>query len=302
MKRIVEPLRLMGAEIDGGTAPLTVHGRKLKGISYDTPIASAQIKSCILLAGLFADGETWVREPHPSRDHTERMLSALGVSLQERNGAIGLSGGQTFAGFDYSVPADISSAAFFLCAAALVPDSRVVLHHVGTNPTRTGVIAVLAESGARLDVLPLDDQMGEPVSSMAIEHRSGLRPFSIGGELVPSLIDEIPVLAVLATQCEGRSEVRDAAELRVKESDRIETVVNNLRSMGAHIEGTPDGMVIHGPTPLHGATIDAEGDHRIGMAFAVAGLVAEGTTTLVNANSVATSYPAFFDDLKSLMA
>ena len=300
MKRIVEPLRTMGADIEGDTAPLTIRGQRLHGIDYTSPVASAQVKSCLLLAGLFAEGTTWVREPHPSRDHTERMLTALGVRLDERDGAIGVAGGQEFEGFQYRVPADISSAAFLLSAAAIVPGSRVGLVEVGTNPTRTGVLEVLAAAGAHLAVAPLPEQMGEPLSTIVVDHQPRLEAFTIEGELVPRLIDEIPVLAVLATQCAGETVIRDASELRVKESDRIETVAHNLRKMGARVETLPDGLVIHGPTKLHGATIDAEGDHRIGMAFAVAGLVAEGPTTIENAESIATSYPTFFDHIKAL--
>jgi 3-phosphoshikimate 1-carboxyvinyltransferase len=290
----------MGAEIEGDTAPLTIHGQRLHGINYTSPVASAQIKSCLMLAGLFAEGTTWVREPHPSRDHTERMLTALGVRLDENEGAIGVAGGQEFEGFQYRVPADISSAAFLLCAAAIVPGSRVGLVEVGTNPTRTGVLEVLAAAGAHLAVAPLEEQMGEPLSTIVVEHQPRLEAFTIEGDLVPRLIDEIPVLAVLATQCAGETVIKDAAELRVKESDRIETVAQNLRKMGARVEALPDGLVVNGPTKLQGASIDAEGDHRIGMAFAVAGLVAEGQTTIENAESIATSYPTFFDHIKAL--
>ena len=300
MKRIVEPLVLMGADIKGDTAPLSINGRRLRGIEYTTPVASAQIKSCLLLAGLFAEGTTWVSEPSPSRDHTERMLAALGVRLDERDGAIGIEGGQTFDGFALYVPADISSAAFFMCAAAMVPGSQVLFHEVGTNPTRTGVLEVLADAGATVEVVPQPAQMGEPVSTLRVTYQEDLKAFSIEGDLVPRLIDEIPVLAVLATQCVGTTTIRGAQELRVKESDRIETVATNLRKMGAQVEALEDGLVVQGPTPLTGAEIDAEGDHRIGMAFAVAGLVADGDTTIINADSIATSYPTFESDLKSL--
>lgn len=302
MRRVIDPLRLMGADLEGDTAPLTIKGRQLHGISYDSPVASAQIKSAILLAGLFAEGQTVVREPSPSRDHTERMLSALGITLQSEDGAIGLVGGQRPGPLDFDVPADISSAAFFMAAAAIVPGSFVVLREVGVNPTRTGVLEVLASTGAPIGVQPQDDRMGEPVASIAVSYKDELMPFEISGDLVPRLIDEIPVLSVVATQCNGTSTIRDARELRVKESDRIETVATNLRAMGASVETFEDGLAVTGPTALHGATVNARGDHRIGMAFAVAGLVADGETLIENADSIASSYPGFVDDLDSLRA
>ncbi len=300
MRRITDPLRSMGADIIGDQAPLRVSGANLEGIHYTTPVASAQIKSCLLLAGLRAEGTTWVTEPAQSRDHTERMLKALGVELQSNgNNTVGIAGGQSWQGFEFSVPSDISSAAFFMCAAAMVPGSRVLLQEVGTNPTRTGVLEALAQAGAHITLIPREDQMGEPVSDIEILFNK-LAPFEIKGEIVPRLIDEIPVLAVMATQCEGTTRIRDARELRVKESDRIETVANNLRAMGANVVTQEDGMDVTGPTPLKGATIDAKGDHRIGMAFAVAGLVASGETTIENADSIATSYPGFESDLSTL--
>lgn len=300
MKRVTEPLRAMGALIDGDSAPLTIHGQRLHGIDYESPVASAQIKSCLLLAGLNADGETWVTEPAQSRDHTERMLTALGVELLRKGErTVGVVGGQRWSAFETDVPSDVSSAAFMLCAAAMVEGSRLVLTDVGTNPTRTGVLEVLAECGARLTVVPKPDQTGEPVSDVGIEPAE-LRAFTVEGDLVPRLIDEIPVLAVLATQCSGTSTFRDAKELRVKETDRIETVAHNLRSMGASVETFEDGLSVTGPTRLVGTTVDAEGDHRIGMAFAVAGLVAEGETSILNAQSILTSYPGFENDLLSL--
>jgi 3-phosphoshikimate 1-carboxyvinyltransferase len=300
MKRVTDPLRLMGAQIKGDTAPLVVHGRQLHGIEYTSPVASAQIKSCLLLAGLNAEGETWVTEPAQSRDHTERMFAALGVEMARKGErTIGVRGGQGWDGFETDVPADISSAAFFLCAAAMLPGSHVVLTDVGTNPTRTGVLAALAECGAKITAAPKDEQTGEPVSDIAVESDE-MRAFTIGGDLVPRLIDEIPVLAVLATQCEGTTRIRDAGELRVKETDRIETVASGLRAMGARIETFEDGMEIEGPTPLRAASIDAAGDHRIGMAFAVAGLVADRETTVLNADSIQTSYPGFEQHLAAL--
>ncbi|HXH59871.1 MAG TPA: 3-phosphoshikimate 1-carboxyvinyltransferase [Fimbriimonadaceae bacterium] len=302
MKRVTDPLRMMGANIEGDTAPITIKGGALHGIDYTSPVASAQIKSCVLLAGLFASGRTCVTEPETSRDHTERMLRSLKVPINVDGNTACVEGGQKWDGFTFEAPADISSAAFLLCAAAIVPGSHVVLRGVGANPTRTGVIDALRAAGAILEESPKDEQMGEPVSDYAVTHTPGLRAFEIGGALVPRLIDEIPVLAVLATQCDGTTKIRDAKELRVKESDRIDAVAGGLRAMGAEVETTEDGMDVHGPVQLKGATIDAEGDHRIGMAFAVAGLAAQGETTILNADSIQTSYPQFVSDVRSLQA
>jgi 3-phosphoshikimate 1-carboxyvinyltransferase len=228
------------------------------------------------------------------------MLAALGVDLKSKGeNSIGVGGGQSWEGFEFSVPSDVSSAAFLMCAAAMVPGSRLYLQGVGTNPTRTGALEALAQAGAQITLVPRDDQMGEPVSDVEVVF-NGLTAFEIGGDLVPRLIDEIPVLAVLATQCEGTTRIRDAKELRVKETDRIETVANNLREMGANVVACEDGMDIVGPTPLTASTVDAKGDHRIGMAFAIAGLVATGQTTIENADSIATSYPGFEADLRAI--
>lgn len=301
MRRIAAPLRLMGATVEGETPPLRIRGARLHGIDYVSPVASAQVKSCVLLAGLRAEGETWVTEPSQSRDHTERMLTGLGVPVKRRSEtSVGVEGGSVWGGFRFRVPADLSSAAFWLVAAAIVPGSEVVLTDVGVNPTRTGVLEVLRAAGARLEQSPPTSEMGEPVADLAVWGGAPLRGFSIGGPLVPRLIDEIPVLAVLATQCVGETAIRDASELRVKESDRIARVVEGLQAMGARIEARPDGIVVEGPTPLKGARIDATGDHRIAMAFAVAALVAQGTTVIDGAESIATSYPGFLEHLEGL--
>jgi 3-phosphoshikimate 1-carboxyvinyltransferase len=299
MRRIAEPLRLMGADVQGETPPLIIRGRQLKGIRYKTPVPSAQIKSCVLLAGLRADGETWVTEESLSRDHTERMLYAAGVEVARNGLSVGIRGGSVPHGFEFRVPGDISSAAFFAVGAAMLPGSEVVLREVGVNPTRTGVIDVLRSVGAVVAMQNERAELGEPVCDLAISHGE-LHSFTIEGDLVPRLIDEIPVLAVLATQCDGESTIRDARELRVKESDRIETVASSLRRMGAEVESLDDGMIIRGPTRLQGATVDAAGDHRIGMAFAIAGLIADGTTQIVNADAIGTSYPGFVSDLEAL--
>lgn len=302
MKRIAEPLRLMGAELRGDTPPLWIRGSdNLKGINYATPVSSAQIKSAVLLAGLRATGETWVREPAKSRDHTERMLAALGVEVKRKGDTrVGVSGGARFEGFQFSVPGDISSAAFWMAAAAIVPGSFVALRNVGVNPSRTGVLDVFRQAGIEVLKEGLEDELGEPVAVLGVGSAVGGKAFGVSGALVPRLIDEIPVLAVLATQLDGVSTIRDARELRVKESDRIAKVAEGLRAMGAYVETYEDGLDVEGPTNLRGAIIDAEGDHRIAMAFAVAGLIAEGETTIEGAESIATSYPSFLDDLRSL--
>ncbi len=331
MKRIAEPLRLMGAIVEGDTPPLRIKGASLRGIDYVSPVASAQIKSCTLLAGLLAEGETWVTEPSLSRDHTERMFTALGVPIrrgilldnlgveqfeedidfdsQERLSAVddelipigwrcGITGGVRFDGFEFSVPGDISSAAFFMVAAAILPNSRLEILDLSVNPTRTGIIDVFHQVGVPCMMEEERLEMGEPVANLLVacpfERR---RPFEISGALVPRLIDEIPILAVLATQCHGESTIRDARELRVKESDRIELVANGLRAMGAEVETFEDGMSIRGPVQLKGARIDANHDHRIAMAFAIAGLAAEGQTIIEGAEAIFTSFPNFENDL-----
>lgn len=305
MGRIADPLRRMGAMVEGDRPPITVEGSRLRAVDYASPVASAQVKSCVLLAGLSAEGTTSVTEPSLSRDHTERMLRATGVRVVSDQGDSGVSrvsleGGQCPMPFDVSIPADISSAAFFLIAAALLPESELTLDEVGINPTRTGVLDVLDQAGVRWWPENERTQMGEPVADLCLVAPEHLVPFEVSGSMVPRLIDEIPVLAVLATQCEGQSVIRDARELRVKESDRIETVARSLRAMGAEVETFEDGMAITGPTPLTGATIESHGDHRIAMAFAIAALVARGETTIVGAESIATSYPTFAQDLWSV--
>lgn len=297
MRRVAEPLRLMGAHVEGDTPPLRIRGGQLQGIDYTTPVASAQIKSAVLLAGLFAEGETRVTEPAQSRDHTERMLAAMGADLSRNGLTTTVRRRRALEPFEFDVPGDISSAAFLMVAAALAPGSRLELLDLSVNPTRTGILDVFAEVGAEVAIENLRDVLGEPVADVTVRGHEQLNPFTIAGPLVPRLIDEIPVLAVLATQAEGVSVIRDASELRVKESDRIERVAAGLRAMGAAIETHPDGMTITGPTPLRATTISAEGDHRIAMAFAIAGLVADGETVIEGAESVLTSYPNFERDL-----
>lgn len=297
MRRIAEPLSMMGATVEGDTPPLHVKGTQLSGIEYMSPVASAQIKSCVLLAGLRAEGETWVNEPSLSRDHTERMLRALGVDVLGEGTLVGVREGAKLSSFVFEVPADISSAAFFMVAAAIVPGSDLELLDVTVNPTRTGILDVFDQAGVPTTIGNKRHSLGEPLADIHVRTADTLQPFTIGGFDIPRLIDEIPVLAVLATQCDGESVFRDAQELRVKESDRIELVVNGLRSMGADIEATADGMVIRGPSRLKGTTIDANGDHRIAMSFAVAGLIADGETLIAGAESIQTSFPNFEQEL-----
>lgn len=299
MGRIVEPLRSMGAVIDGRDggkrAPLAVRGagRSTKAISYRSPVASAQVKSAVLLCGLFADGRTTVVEPQKSRDHTERMLRFFGLEVEERGLQVSIQGRKRLrARGRLDIPADLSSAAFFLVAAAIVPGSDVLIRNVGVNPTRTGVVDVLKDMGADITMRDLREQAGEPVADLQVRHR-GLKAAAIGGEIIPRLIDEIPVIAVAAAYAEGTTVIRDAAELRVKESDRIAVMAAELRKLGANVRELPDGMEITGGGRLHGAVCESRGDHRIAMSLAVAGLNAEGQTTVRDADWIDTSFPGF---------
>lgn len=300
MGRIAAPLKLMGAEIEGDRPPIRIKGTQLQGIDYVSPVASAQVKSCTLLAGLRASGTTSVTEPSLSRDHTERMLRAMGFSVITDGLKVSVKGGQSGKGFEFNVPGDISSAAFFMVAAAILPGSRLEVNELSVNPTRTGILDVLTQCQIPHGVFDIREELGEPVGDLVVQTAAQLQPFEIQGDLVPRLIDEIPVLAVLATQCEGTSMIRDAKELRVKESDRIELVADGLRRMGATVETFEDGMAITGPTRLTATHIDAHGDHRIAMAFAIAGLIAEGVTEIDGADSIATSFPGFESELARL--
>jgi len=300
MRRIVDPLRLMGANIQGDTAPLTIRGGQLTGIHYQSPVASAQVKSCLLLAGLRAEGNTSVTEPALSRDHSERMLTAMGAKVIRDGLTVTISPTDQLADFDFSVPADISSASFAMVAVCLLPGSELTFRDLSVNPTRTGILDVIQQVGGVFDKQNPRESLGEPVADVTLRTPASLAPFVIEGALVPRLIDEIPVLAVLATQCQGTSIIRNAAELRVKETDRIQTIGEGLCQMGAKIELLPDGMVIEGPTPLTGITIDSAGDHRVGMAFAVAALIARGETQIENEHAIRSSYPNFWSDLQSV--
>lgn len=303
MRRVIDPLRQMGAHItgraDGQYTPLAIQGTTLQAIDYQMPVASAQVKSAILLAGLRAQGTTVVRETEISRDHTERMLRQFGAQLTVEEGVISFEGGQTLLGTHVSVPGDISSAAFFLVAGAICQNSKVVLENVGINPTRDGVIEVLRNMGASMTVVPNEDDQSEPTATITIE-TSTLKGTIIEGDIIPRLIDEIPILALLATQAHGTTIIKDAEELKVKETDRITAVVDELQKLGARIEATKDGMVIEGPTPLQGASLKTYGDHRIGMMGAVAALITNGAVTLDDAECIAVSYPSFFEHVEAV--
>ncbi|QYG89074.1 3-phosphoshikimate 1-carboxyvinyltransferase [Bacillus atrophaeus] len=306
MKRVTDPLKKMGAHIDGRTGgeftPLSVNGGDLTGINYVSPVASAQIKSAVLLAGLQAEGTTTVTEPHKSRDHTERMLSAFGIELSEDNTSVSIKGGQSLTAQDIFVPGDISSAAFFLAAGAIIPNSRIVLKNVGLNPTRTGIIDVLQKMGAKLHINESRGDSAEPYGDLTIE-TSELNALEIGGDIIPRLIDEIPIIALLATQAEGTTIIKDAAELKVKETNRIDTVVSELRKLGANIEATDDGMKIYGKQTLKGgATVSSHGDHRIGMMLGIASCLTQESIEILQTEAIHVSYPTFFDHLNKLAA
>lgn len=301
MRRVIEPLRRMGADLEGETLPLRIRGAKLHGIHHESPVASAQVKSAVLLAGLRAEGETVVSEPHLSRDHTERMLTSLGVPLWRDGLTVGIRAAE-LPGFEFTVPADISSAAFWLVAASGLPGSELTLTNVGLNPTRTGILDVLEQAGVDCQITLTGEELGEPVGDITLIGPERLRPFEVRGDLVPRLIDEIPVLAVLATQCQGVSEFRDAAELKVKESDRVAETASMLNAMGAKVEALEDGLRVHGPTPLTGARVEAHGDHRMAMSALIAGLFAtSGATSVTGADTIATSYPEFMDHLEAIV-
>lgn len=302
MKRIIAPLREMGANLTGSgneCAPLKIDPAALHGVHYISPVASAQVKSCVLLAGLYADSQTSVTEPYVSRNHTEQMLSAFGAQVSSQGTTATICPEPVLTGQNIDVPGDISSAAYFIAAALLVPNSEVLIHNVGVNPTRGGILRAAQAMHAKIIRLNEHTVSGEPVCDLLVTS-SNLTGTVIEGSLIPALIDEIPVLAVMAAFANGTTVIRDAAELKVKESNRIDTVVTNLQKMGADVTATNDGMVIHGGKPLHNAVIDPHADHRIAMAFAVAGLCAEGGVEIENAECVSISYPEFYQDLRVL--
>ena len=300
MKRVIDPLTQMGASVkslhDNGCAPLEIRGGNLHGIHYSSPVASAQVKSCVLLAGLYADDVTLVTEPALSRNHTELMLSGFGANVQSAGTTASVTPQPRLTGQKIDVPGDISSAAYWIAAALAVPGSGLMLKNVGVNPTRDGILRVAEAMGARIARENVRTVSGEPVCDLVVKS-SPLHGTTISGELIPTLIDEIPVIAVLACFAEGETVIKDAQELKVKESNRIDTVVGGLRAMGADVSATDDGMIIRGGA-LHGAVIDSHMDHRIAMSFAIAGLMCDEPTTIKNADSVAISYPGFFESLE----
>lgn len=302
MKRIIDPLTQMGAKIQsqaGGYAPLAISGQRLRPIRFESPVASAQVKSCILLAGLYAEGVTSVVEPHLSRDHSERMLTDFGVPLTRDGFEVAVMGPARFSGHKIQVPGDFSSAAFFVGAGLLTPNSSLAIEQVGLNPTRTGLLDVLREMGASFEVQISSTAASEPVGKLTVT-TSDLIGVDIPPEIVPRLIDEVPILAIIATQAKGRTIISGAKELRVKESDRLHAVAVNLAAMGVRLTEKEDGLVIAGPQRLQGAVIESYGDHRLAMAFAVAGLIARGQTQIADAECVEISMPNFFEVLEGI--
>jgi 3-phosphoshikimate 1-carboxyvinyltransferase len=309
MKRIIEPLTMMGANISSilrnGCAPLYIAPGNLHGIHYDSPVSSAQVKSCILLAGLYAEGETSVTEPSLSRNHTELMLKEFGADIRTLHS---LSGTEATAyikpypklyGQKIVVPGDISSAAYFIAAGLIVPDSEILIEHVGINPTRSGILKVCEDMGGDITLLNERCEAGEKIADILVR-TSSLHGITIEGDIIPTLIDEIPIIAVMAAVADGTTVIKDAAELKVKETDRIETVTDNLKAMGCNVTPTEDGMIITGGT-LHGASTHTLLDHRIAMAFSIAALVADGTTKILDSKCVDVSYPTFYDTFEQLL-
>lgn len=303
MGRVIDPLTTMGASIlgrAGGTkAPLAIQGSALHGVLYRSPVASAQVKSSLLLAGLYADGPTEVREPSLSRDHTERMFRYFGADIEPFVDGARVRGGRELEGRDVTVPADISSAAFFIVAALLVPGSELLVTGVGVNPTRTGILDILLQMGASIEMVNEREVSGEPVADILVRS-SSLRGITIGGDLVPRAIDEFPILCVAAACAEGTTVLRDARELRVKETDRIAAMATNLKKAGVAVHETEDGMEITGTDSLRGCVADSFGDHRIAMSMLIAGLVASGETTVTDTACIATSFPTFLELLEKV--
>lgn len=310
MKRIMEPLTQMGANITSilrnNCAPLYIAPGQLHGIRYDSPVASAQVKSCLLLAGLYADGETSVTEPSLSRNHTELMLKEFGADirstfpLDSTKATASIRPCKELYAQKITVPGDISSAAYFIAAGLIVPDSEILIQNLGINPTRAGMLKVCEDMGGDITLLHERIEGGEPIADILVR-TSKLHGVTIGGDIIPTLIDEIPIIAVMAAVAEGTTVIKDAAELKVKETDRIETVSDNLAAMGCRVTPTDDGMIIDGGRPLHGANIHTLLDHRIAMAFSIAALVAEGTTKILDSQCVDVSYPTFYDTFEELL-
>ena len=314
MNRIIKPLTQMGADVSSikgnDCAPLMIRGgKRLHGITYHSPVASAQVKSCILLAGLYSDSDTVVYEPALSRNHTEIMLRAYGVDVHNEIDVQGSSAailhpGTPLRGIKINVPGDISSAAYFVVAALLVPGSDIIIHNVGINKTRAGILSALTQMGADIELENVDESM-EPHADLHVRysrlHGNANGRFELSGKIIPTMIDELPIFAVAAATADCTTVIKDAAELKVKESNRIDAIVNNLKAMGADIEATDDGMIINGGSPLHAADIECFADHRIAMSFAIAALVAEGDTRILDDKCVGISYPTFFKDLNTLI-
>ena len=303
MERVRKPLMEMGAKVHltDGHAPIEIHGGKLKGIDYRTPVPSAQVKTALLFAGLQAEGATTVREAVRTRDHGELALRAFGAEVQRTIDTVTIAGGQKLHGIEATIPGDMSSAAFFLCAAALFPESSLVFDQLGMNPTRATLLDVLTALGAKIQVLNLEEKQGELIGSVQLTAPAqGLGSTEVRGPLAAQLIDELPVLAAIAPYTRGGIRIRDARELRVKESDRIALVARNLRAMGAEVEEFEDGLDVPGGQRLHGAVLDSDGDHRIAMAFAVAALRADGDTLIAGADAAGISFPEFFSLLEQV--
>lgn len=304
MKRIITPLSMMGADITSlkgnDCAPFRICGGQLHGIAYKSPVASAQVKSCVLLAGLYADAPTSVTEPVLSRNHTELMLAGFGAHVASSGTTATIEPEPDLNGMKIEVPGDISSAAYFLAAGLMIPNSEILIKNVGINPTRDGILRVAKEMGGDITILNEKTSGGEPTCDLLVRS-SSLKGVTIGGKIIPTLIDEIPMIAVMACFAEGITTIKDAQELKVKESNRIDTVVTNLKAMGAHIEATDDGMIIEGGYPLHGAVIDSHLDHRIAMSFAIGALGADGKTRIEGAECVKISYPEFYQTLENLI-
>ncbi|HXW68136.1 MAG TPA: 3-phosphoshikimate 1-carboxyvinyltransferase [Dissulfurispiraceae bacterium] len=306
MARVIAPLQTMGANIAGRASdtrlPVAIRGGSLKALHYEMPVASAQVKSCLILAGLYASGVTSITEPYKSRDHTEKMLYSMGANIESggSEGPIKIKGGTELEALDITVPSDFSSAAFFLAAALIVPGSELLIKNVGVNATRTGMINVVREMGASVELFNSREVSGEPIADLYCKTAGMLKAVKITKESIPGIIDEFPILCVLATQAEGIMEIRGAEELRTKESDRIKAMASELRKLGVEIEEYADGIAIKGKKGLTGGSVDSHGDHRIAMAMAVAALVADGITVIDGASCVDISFPGFFEQLKSI--
>lgn len=303
MARIIKPLSEMGANFhclsNENCAPFEIKGSSLHGIHYNSPVSSAQVKSAILLAGLYANGRTSVTEPNISRNHTELMFQSFGIDVSRKDTTVTINPSSELNAQKIEIPGDISSAAYFIVAGLITPNSEITIKNVGINPTRDGILTVCKKMGANIHLSNINNQVGEPSADITVQ-TSSLHGCTIEGELIPKLIDEIPIISIMASFANGTTVIKDAAELKVKESNRINIMVKNLSAMGVDIEGTEDGMIIQGGKPLHGATIETKKDHRIAMSFAIANGLADGTCNILDKECVNISYPNFYNDLKQL--